>query len=84
MSTFSRALVTVPAGGRAGPKVWPAIVAAFKRWWVARLERRLERIAIAQLWAMSDRDLKDIGLTRSGIPGAVAGENADRRFGPWR
>jgi hypothetical protein len=37
---------------------------------------------MAQLWSMSDRALKDIGLTRCEIPGAVKGETAiDRAFG---
>jgi uncharacterized protein YjiS (DUF1127 family) len=38
---------------------------------MAYLTWRLERAAIAQLWAMSDRELKDIGLSRSKIASAV-------------
>jgi len=34
----------------------------------------MERAAAFQLWSMGDRELKDIGLTRSQIMGAVTGE----------
>jgi uncharacterized protein YjiS (DUF1127 family) len=38
-----------------------------KSWWVGYLTWRIERLAIVQLEAMSDRELEDIGLTRSQI-----------------
>jgi uncharacterized protein YjiS (DUF1127 family) len=41
------------------------------RRWIAYTAWRVERAAIRQLWAMSDRGLKDIGLVRSGIPNTV-------------
>jgi uncharacterized protein YjiS (DUF1127 family) len=42
---------------------------------------RIEQAAIAQLWSMSDRELKDIGLSRSEITSAVRAEAAhDRVF----
>jgi uncharacterized protein YjiS (DUF1127 family) len=50
------------------------LVATLKRAWVAYVTWRLERAAIVRLSAMSDHALKDIGLTRSGIPGAVMDE----------
>lgn len=50
------------------------LVAAVKTWWVAYLTRRMERPAIIQLHAMSDRELKDIGLTRSQTKQAVTNE----------
>jgi uncharacterized protein YjiS (DUF1127 family) len=34
---------------------------------VAYITWRTEQAAIAQLWSMTDRELKDIGLTRSQI-----------------
>jgi len=49
-------------------------VAILRQWWLAHLRRRIERAAIAQLASMSDRELHDIGLTRSKIAGAVRGE----------
>ena len=52
------------------------LVARLKRWWVAYMTWRIEQVAIDRLCSMSDRALKDIGLTRSGIPGAVKGERA--------
>lgn len=56
-------------------------VVTLKRWWKAYMTWRIEQVAIAQLWSMSDRELKDIGLTRSEITGAVRGEAArDRAF----
>jgi uncharacterized protein YjiS (DUF1127 family) len=33
---------------------------AMKRWWLAYMTWRIERLAIARLSAMSDRQLKDI------------------------
>jgi uncharacterized protein YjiS (DUF1127 family) len=51
-----------------------SLVATMKIWWVACLARRVERAAIIQLRAMSDRQLQDIGLPRSQIERAVRGE----------
>ena len=56
------------------------LVAILKRRWEAYLTWRIEQAAIAQLLSMSDRELKDIGLTRSQIPGAVIGEPGARPF----
>jgi uncharacterized protein YjiS (DUF1127 family) len=50
------------------------LVASVRLWWVAHLTRRMERVAMVQLQAMSDRELKGIGLTRSEIEQAVKGE----------
>jgi uncharacterized protein YjiS (DUF1127 family) len=55
------------------------LVATLERWLVAYMTWRIEQAAIAQLWSMSDRELKDIGLTRSEIIGAVRGEAAFAR-----
>jgi len=38
--------------------------------------RRLEHLAIHQLQAMSDRELKDIGVVRSQIEFALRGDRA--------
>jgi uncharacterized protein YjiS (DUF1127 family) len=46
---------------------WNSILVSAKTWWVAYLTRRMEREAIIQLRAMSDRQLEDIGITRSQI-----------------
>jgi uncharacterized protein YjiS (DUF1127 family) len=54
-------------------------VASLKGWWAAYQSRRAEQAAIAQLWSMSDRELRDIGLTRSEIADAVKGEAARDR-----
>ena len=52
-----------------------------QRWWQAYLSWRLEQAAIAQLSSMSDWELKDIGLNRSEITGAVRSSAArDRTF----
>ena len=44
------------------------------RWWAAYIDWRLQRLAIAQLSGMSDRELKDIGLFRTQIEAAVRGD----------
>ena len=52
-----------------------------KRWWGSYVRRRKERAAASRLCSMSDHELKDIGLTRSQVMGAVTGELArDRIF----
>ena len=79
MSTISSAR-TAPQG-IAGQSWARELVATLKGWWVAYMTWRIEQAAIARLWSMSDRELKDIGLTRSEITGAVRGEAArDRAF----
>jgi uncharacterized protein YjiS (DUF1127 family) len=47
------------------------LFATFKRWWITYLNWQRERVAIAHLSRLSDRELKDIGLHRSQIPSAV-------------
>jgi len=50
------------------------LFATIKAWWMAYLTRRIERAAIIELRALSDRVLLDIGLTRSQIEEVVKGE----------
>jgi uncharacterized protein YjiS (DUF1127 family) len=64
---MSTTLCTPAAEGRRAPR------SALKTWWMAYLTRRIERVAILQLEAMSDRQLEDIGLTRSHIQSAMRG-----------
>lgn len=61
---------------------WTGVLAAgVKRWWAGYLAWRREQAAAAQLWSMSERELRDIGLARSEIENAVRGEMAgDRAF----
>jgi uncharacterized protein YjiS (DUF1127 family) len=51
------------------------LIATVKAWWMAYLTRRIERAAIMQLLALSDRVLLDMGLMRSQIEQAVKGEH---------
>ena len=51
-----------------------SLIATLNAWWIAYLTRRIERAAILQLRALSDRVLLDIGLTRSQIEEAVRGD----------
>jgi uncharacterized protein YjiS (DUF1127 family) len=81
-----RAISTAPTAPRGmAVQSWiSSLVATLERWLVAYMTWRIEQAAIAQLWSMSDRELKDIGLTRSEIIGAVRGEAAsDRGFGRY-
>ena len=48
--------------------------ATLNRWCVAYLTWRIERAPITQLWSMSDRQLRDIGISRSEIDSAMRGE----------
>src|SRR5262249_29635827 len=50
------------------------LFAKLQSWWVAFLNWRIQREAILQLEALSDRDLHDIGLRRCEIEGAVKSE----------
>ena len=59
------------AQGTTGHSWTGRLAAALKRWWIAFITWRLERAAINQLSSLSDRQLKDIGLDRSEIMGAV-------------
>jgi uncharacterized protein YjiS (DUF1127 family) len=47
---------------------------ALKRCWLAYMDWRLQQLTIRRLTRMSDRELKDVGLTRSQIEVAVRGE----------
>ena len=49
--------------------------AAFKRAWAAFIAWRMQQAAIAYLQSMSDRELRDIGLSRAEIEFAVTGEH---------
>lgn len=55
-----------------------ALAAAARRLLVACIAWRAERAAIALLRAMSDRDLSDMGLSRSEIASAVQGAGSAR------
>jgi uncharacterized protein YjiS (DUF1127 family) len=65
MSTMTRVAVPAAAGPRRGRAA--GLAALLGRWWAARMQRRLERLAMRQLEAMSDRELRDIGVARSEI-----------------
>jgi uncharacterized protein YjiS (DUF1127 family) len=82
MSTTISLVARTPGVRR---RSWPkGPTATLKRWWRSYLKRRMERAAASQLWSLNDRELKDIGLTRSQIMGAVTGQVArDRTFGRY-
>ena len=46
------------------------------RWWMAYIKWRLQQLTISRLTAMSDRELKDIGICRVQMEFAVRGEAA--------
>lgn len=47
-----------------------------RRWWMAYIKWRLERLAISKVKAMSDRELKDIGICRVEMEFAFRGKAA--------
>jgi uncharacterized protein YjiS (DUF1127 family) len=55
-----------------------SVLATLKQWCVAYMGWRVERAAIAHLSAMSDRELRDIGLMRSQVTQAAQGAALDR------
>jgi uncharacterized protein YjiS (DUF1127 family) len=82
MRTMASAAVARPAmaepilSQRSRTSEWRSAVT---RWVAAYTARRIERRAIAQLGAMSDYELRDIGLTRGEIEAAARGEASGRR-----
>jgi uncharacterized protein YjiS (DUF1127 family) len=70
MSTISN--VVPQTGEQAGSG---GVFALLRRWWMAYLEWRLHHLAATQLHAMTDRELKDIGLSRSEIEAALRGDH---------
>jgi uncharacterized protein YjiS (DUF1127 family) len=67
MSTISNAML----GRNTATETLAGIGRNLKRWWIAYMHWRIERAAADRLFSMSDRELKDIGLNRSGVPGAL-------------
>jgi uncharacterized protein YjiS (DUF1127 family) len=72
MSSISSELITAQIA--AGHSYAGRLATVLSGWCAAYITWRLEKIVTTQLWSMSDRDLKDIGLTRSGIVPAVNGD----------
>jgi uncharacterized protein YjiS (DUF1127 family) len=73
MSTISSAIPTRDSVGNRFPRT---IGAALQGWWMAYVNWRLERSAVYRLHSMSDRELKDMGVSRAQIEFAVRGEGA--------
>ena len=76
MSTISNAALR---GSAAGGGLLHALGTTLRGSWAASMARRQQRLAVARLRAMSDHQLKDIGLSRSQIEPAVRGDR-DRVF----
>lgn len=71
------------AQGMAGQSRSAGIAATLKRWCAAYVTWRIEQVAIAHLRSMSDRELKDIGLTRCDLSRSVTRATAhERSFSP--
>jgi uncharacterized protein YjiS (DUF1127 family) len=66
MSTNS-VTATQPRAGAALNAIGRALI----RCWAAYMTWRIERLAVARLGAMSDRQLRDLGIVRSQIEFAV-------------
>jgi uncharacterized protein YjiS (DUF1127 family) len=70
MSTISDAIL----GRDSANDILARIGRTLQRWWVAYMNWRIERLAASRLRGMSDRELKDIGVSRSQIGWAVKGQ----------
>ena len=77
MNTISNVRAMAPS--LAGPSSRGGLLAALKRWWVDYMTWRIQQAAMLTLGSMSDRELKDIGLTRSDIAWAVRDGTARSR-----
>jgi uncharacterized protein YjiS (DUF1127 family) len=78
MSTMSSATTATQALSR---QSWTGdLLATLKRWCVAYITWRIERAAIAHLCVMSDRQLKDIGVSRCEITRVVTSGTVHRAF----
>ena len=77
MSTIFSA--PVAAQDTAGHSRAGGLAGALKHWWLTYITWRIEQAAITELRSMSDLELKDIGVTRCDIAGAVRGETAFHR-----
>ena len=81
MSTISN---TAARQSSADSSVVGKLTTATKRLLTAFITWRAQQVALAHLRAMSDRELNDIGLSRSQIEFAVIGERArDRVYGRY-
>ena len=69
MSTNSNATAR-----RTGGNILGMLAAAPKRLWAAIITLRVQQAAVVRLRSMTDRELEDIGLSRSQIEGAIMGE----------
>jgi uncharacterized protein YjiS (DUF1127 family) len=72
MSTILRAPSAAQSFDRSH-RAW-GLGLVIKRWWAAYTRRRAEQVAIARLRGMSDRQLQDIGISRSEIEFVVRGD----------
>ena len=69
MNAISNAVTSTQ---RLSGQPWKARLAAnLKRWWTAYVTWRAEQATADQLAAMSDRELRDIGLSRTEVDSAV-------------
>jgi uncharacterized protein YjiS (DUF1127 family) len=71
MSTISNSMAS--RGEILAESIFRRAGRALKRWWTAYVNWRLEQMAITRLRSMSDRELKDIGVSRAAIEFAVKG-----------
>jgi uncharacterized protein YjiS (DUF1127 family) len=78
METVMGTISSAPnaAQGMFAPSALGGWLATLTHWWAAYIAWRIEQAAIAQLGLLGDRELKDIGLTRSIITRAVRVEAA--------
>jgi uncharacterized protein YjiS (DUF1127 family) len=74
----------IEAHGVAWPFLSRSLRARLDRWLAAYSTWRIEQRAAERLFAMSDRQLKDIGLTRSGIMGALREAADNQHPSPFR
>jgi uncharacterized protein YjiS (DUF1127 family) len=72
---MSTKLNAIARRNSAGGNILGMLVAAPKRLWAAIITLRIQQAAVVRLRSMTDRELEDIGLSRSQIEGAVTGEH---------
>jgi uncharacterized protein YjiS (DUF1127 family) len=82
MERIMSMILSAPVAARAAadPSAAQGLTATLRRWWVAYVTWRIERLAVSRLATLSDRELGDIAIVRSQIEFAMTSRLSRRRM----